>query len=308
MIDQNQQSSLQNQTPFHSCFIKRNWLTIITSLLGIGFSLYFYLHSKSEREPVFLVDPVKTIVIDSKVLPKTTLQVIKGNNIPIEGDITSIRFYFWNNGKEPIRREHILLPIVISLGDKQGEILDYKLLSSSRPDVINAIIERNERDPKTSININFRILEKDDGFTGQILYSGDPNKELLIKGVIEGVREIETNASLLKMPFYKSMFLNFGLPILLVFFICVFVWVLVFSRKARQRISHLLDQSTDAVDIFLSKTLGIIFPRFGKLLAIVIPTIALILIIFLVWKFQYEASKKEATKNLITIIPSQIRP
>lgn len=305
MIDKNQQLSLQNLTSSRPSFLRRNWLTIITCILGISFSYYFYQLSKSEREPIFLIDPIKTIVIDSKSFPKSALGVVKEKNTPIEGDITSIRFYFWNNGKEPIRRENILNPIVVSLSDNKGEILDYKLLSLSRPDVIDATVERYDRDLKTSLKINFRILEKNDGFTGQVLYSGDPNANLIIKGVIEGVKEIGTNASLLKVRFYKHIFLNLGLPLLfLTISLIIPFWLLVFSKRARESIENIFDTFIYKIDRSFSK----VSPKIGRLLVIVIPIVILIIISFLVMKYEPRLSQEEVNKSLTRVVPSEIRP
>lgn len=300
MIDKNQQLSPQNLTPSRSSFLRRNWLTIITCILGIGSTYYFYQLSKSTREPVFLIDPIRAPVIDSKSFPKTTLRVVKDKNIAIEGDITSIRFYFWNNGKEPIRRENILNPIVVSLSDKGGEILDYKMLSLSRPEVIDATIERSDRDPKTSLKISFRMLEKDDGFTGQLLYSGDPNANLIIKGVIEGVEKIETNASLSKFMFYKHMFFNFGLPMfgLILFFISIGI---IFIRKTiAGRMFRFLDKIGDQLDK--------ISPKAGRLILILIPIVMIMVAAYVGWRSEYGRSQEEINKSLSRIVPSKIRP
>lgn len=309
MTDKNQQLNSQKLTQSHSSFLRRNWLTIIACLLGIGFSYYFYQLSKSEREPIFLIDPIRAPIIDSKTFPKTALRVVKGENTPIDGDITSIRFYFWNNGKEPIRKEHILSPILVSLSDKRGEILNYKLLSQSRPEVINATVERYDPDLKTSLKISFRILEKNDGFTGQVLYSGDPNANLIIKGVIEGVKEIGTNPSLLKVRFYKHVLLNLVLPLLLItIFVITPIWLLVFRKAARESFENVLEAFADKIlDRAFSKV-GRIPPKIGRLLVIVIPIVILFIIGLLVMKYEPQLSQEEVNKSLTRVVPSEIMP
>jgi hypothetical protein len=302
MLEKDEQPSPQKLTPSRSSFLRRNWLTILVGILGIGSTCYFYQLSISEKEPIFLIDPIRTIVINSKSLPKTTLKIAKENDIPVQGDIISIRFYFWNNGKQTIRKEHILTPLILSLSDKGGEILDYKLLSLSRKEVINAMIERNELEPKTSLNITFRILEKHDGFTGQIIYSGDPNSELIMKGVIEGVKAIKTNASLSRFGFYKHMSLNLVLPLLLII-ICIVIpfWLLVFKKGAGEKFA-------DFVDRYLTELFDRISPRVGKLFAIVIPIVFLIVLAWFYGEYTYKQAQEEINKNLPSIVPSQIRP
>ncbi len=227
---------------------------------------------------------------------------MKENDIPVQGDIISIRFYFWNNGKQPIRKEHILTPLIMSLSGKGGEILDYKLLSLSRKEVINATIERNELEPKTSLNISFRILEMNDGFTGQIIYSGDPNAELIMKGVIEGVKAIKTNASLSRFALYKHMFLNLGLPLLLII-TCIIIpfWLLVFKRGSGEKLEDFMDR-------YVGPLFDRISPRIGKLLAIAVPIAILITMVVLLGKYEYGRSQEEINKSFARIIPSEIRP
>jgi hypothetical protein len=180
-------------------FLKNNWLGLtggLIGILGLAFSYYFFKISTSPAEPVFLLDPSRTIIVDSKRFSDTPLRVVRDDGRTIQGDVTSIRFYFWNNGRKSIRPSAILEPIVVTLEEKDGEILDHKILKVSRG-VVRPLIQRDTADPKRKFNISFSVLEKNDGFTGQLIYVGNPNADLKIFGAIEGVEKILTTQQLI---------------------------------------------------------------------------------------------------------------
>ena len=72
------------------------------------------------------------------------------------------------------------------LDDLNTNILDFKLLGYSRS-VIDIRLSRSNNNPLREINIDFKILEKNDGFTGQILLEGNKEAKIKLKGDIEGV-------------------------------------------------------------------------------------------------------------------------
>jgi hypothetical protein len=181
-------------------FVKRYGFGIIGIVIGIlSLILSYYIYKKSIAlpEPVFLYDPTRTILIDSDRFAEIPLRVVRPNGEAIKGDVTSIRFYFWNNGRKSIKPSNILEPLFITLDDPNGEILDYKILKCSRK-IIKPIIKRYSVDPNKVLSLSFAILEHEDGLTGQILYKGNPEAKLVIDGAIEGVRNIVTNTELVR--------------------------------------------------------------------------------------------------------------
>jgi len=197
-------------------FINENWLGLLGILIGvIGLVACFYVYnlSKSTREPVFLVDPTRTEIIDSERFSETPLQIIRPNGDEIKGDITSALFYFWNKGKKPIKFADILEPISIHLRDDKGEILDYKILKISRK-ITHLKIERNLSNPKSSLVVSFNILEQNDGMTCQLIYKGKPTAVFSISGTIEGVKKISTAPSFTKW-FWVSYLKPMGGTVLL---------------------------------------------------------------------------------------------
>jgi len=78
-------------------FLRRNWVSILAIIIGIsGIVLAYYFHrvSIARREPVFLIDPARTRIMDSKSFSETPLRIVRADGSQIKGDITSVRFYF----------------------------------------------------------------------------------------------------------------------------------------------------------------------------------------------------------------------
>lgn len=160
-----------------------------------GEDRYFYLESRAEREPIFLVDSVRTHILSKERLSAAPIRVVKPDGSPVKSDLIAVRFYFWNDGKEPIKRQNILRPITVTLNDNKSEILDFKALHVSR-EISGFTLKRNSVLPTRSLLIDVDILEQHDGATGQVIYEGDPKAEFEITGIIEGVKHIQTNTTI----------------------------------------------------------------------------------------------------------------
>jgi hypothetical protein len=115
------------------------------------------------------------------------LKILNSKGIEITQDVNVLTFYFFNQGDESIKSTNILSDLILSL-PLNCEILDYKILKESR-DVSKIRLSKKDS-IKNSISINFKILEKSDGFTGQIIYLGGKEHRLILTGEIEGVKQI----------------------------------------------------------------------------------------------------------------------
>jgi len=161
----------------------------IVGIIGLILSIYFYEVSKKEREPTFITEPVRTEIINSEKLVNNPIKVLDSNGQILSRDLTSVRFYFWNKGKEAIKPENLLENIIISTG--QGtRIVNYRILKEARK--INGISLKSV--DSNSIGVNFKILEFNDGFTGELLIEGDSKAQISIKGTIEGANSISSFA------------------------------------------------------------------------------------------------------------------
>ncbi len=115
--------------------VSRSRDIIISSLISIAitivFGYYFFYLGERERKPTFYVDPVRTTILDKTHAANAPLRLLKANGDTVKADVTSVYFYFFNQGKETIKRQNVYSPLKISLGDS-AKILDFKVLKVAR--------------------------------------------------------------------------------------------------------------------------------------------------------------------------------
>lgn len=156
------------------------------SLIGLFSSFYFYFESIKEKIPTFIVDPIKTTLIDTDLLKDKPINILDASGKEILGNVTVITFYFFNQGDQSIKKEDILDPLKLKITNG-AKILDYRILKISRP--VTELVFGRYDSIQGSIEFDFRILELDDGFTGQLICSSNADVNVEIEGVIEGVKE-----------------------------------------------------------------------------------------------------------------------
>jgi hypothetical protein len=165
--------------------------SIISIAITIVFGYYFLYIGNRERKPTFYLDPTRTTILDKINAANAPLMLLKSNGDTIHADVTSVYFYFFNQGSETIKQENVYEPLKIVLRDK-AEILDFKLLKVARP-VSGIKLARDTAN--NSLSINFKALEKDDGLVGQIIFEGNKNASITLEGGIEGAKYFETHLS-----------------------------------------------------------------------------------------------------------------
>jgi len=165
--------------------------SVISIAITIVFGYYFLYIGNRERKPTFYLDPTRTTILDKVNAGNAPLMLLKSNGDTIHADVTSVYFWFFNQGTETIKRENVYEPLKIILRDK-AEILDFKLLKVARP--VSGVKLTHDTD-KNSLSIDFKALEKDDGFVGQIIFEGNKNATITLEGGIEGAKYFETHLS-----------------------------------------------------------------------------------------------------------------
>ena len=193
-------------------------LGLIVGILGFAASVVIYYKTQQYVEPVFLVEPSRSQILSADTIGDAPISVIKANGEKIENDLTSVRYYFWNNGTESIRKANILKPIQLHFENDNIEILDFKIVKLSR-EITGVKVTRSESNPLTSLDVDFTILEPNDGFTGQILFSGTKDASIAISGIIEKSPEIVTNAGLVDQRFWVVYLKKF---VIVLFVIVIF--------------------------------------------------------------------------------------
>src|SRR6188768_689208 len=97
--------------------------SIISIIITLVFGYYFLYVGIRERKPTFYVDPTRTTILDKANAANAPLMLLKANGDTISSDVTSVFFYFFNQGEETIKHENIYSPLKIILSDN-AEILD----------------------------------------------------------------------------------------------------------------------------------------------------------------------------------------
>lgn len=192
--------------------------SIISIAITIVFGYYFLYIGNRERKPTFYLDPTRTTILDKSNAANAPLLLLKSNGDTILADVTSVYFYFFNQGEETIKQENIYAPLKIVMSDS-AEILDFKILKVARP-VSGMQLARDA--VSNSLAIDFKALEKDDGFVGQIIFEGHKNATIRLEGGIDGVKHFETHLSSID-PLYLVM-------AIVIFLIAAYLF-LVLSRR-----------------------------------------------------------------------------
>jgi hypothetical protein len=165
---------------------RRDYLGIffgLTTVLGLALAYYWHAQSVQERVPTYYVNPARARIIDTSIPIPSELQVLyQGKNL--NANVGAVVVYFWNDGKLPIKADDVLEPLRIEL-DPTCVILDARLLKTSRSVTRFAKGEVSEG-AKNSLPLSFSILERNDGASFQIIYSGNSDTDVSVKGTVVG--------------------------------------------------------------------------------------------------------------------------
>lgn len=160
------------------------------TIIGILISVATYLLTREKVEPIFVVDSVRSELISKENIIGQPIRILKMDGEEVTKDLVSVTFYLFNRGSKALLwKEHVQNPLRIQLTDSTAEIVSYRILKSSRPD-INASLTLDTTSAFPALNISFTFLEQDDGFTGQITYLGDPSTDLVLHGTVIGAKDL----------------------------------------------------------------------------------------------------------------------
>ena len=280
-------------------FFKRNWSQLLSwplFVIAFGFSIYVWIDSKKEKEPIFLVYPNRYIVYDSSIIDLPLgeyfpLKIFKENDEPISNDLIAVKCYFWNRGEIPVKRDNILSPLRISLDDPKSHILYAKMIKSSRKETGSSI--DYESSFHQFVEIDFDILEEGDGIAIQILYEGSSAANIVFDGTIEGVKKVKTSNEIARETLiWESLKLTLQLFLVMVGIVLTGFFVFYIDKFS--------GKST------LGKNLP---PKVMKLISwsfiILIPLILLTGLIFVISE-QIEVTKSKSEAKFFEIIPTDL--
>ncbi len=156
----------------------------VIGLTGLMLALYFHFEAQQVRDPTYYVSPNRARIVDVSGPTASELQVLHRGKPVGAKNVVAVTVSFWNNGRMPLRPSDVLEPLAIEL-ESPSEILEPRVLKVSR-EIIGFRAGPVKDDARNSLPITFNILEKSDGATIQIIYSGNPDANISLKGTVVG--------------------------------------------------------------------------------------------------------------------------
>ena len=157
-------------------------IAIVTFIIGLLVSYYFYLKSIRVREPVWLIKGYNVIYKYKSVFPSLNVTYAKKNV-----DTFSIAYIlFYNRGAETITREDIDTVDHIRIESYEGvRILDASVLQVNNQSSQFTLAKNNSK-----VLINFDYLNKNQGAIIQVTHTGSTKEDIYITGDIKHVGKV----------------------------------------------------------------------------------------------------------------------
>lgn len=147
----------------------------IASIIALPYTIWPQV---PKRELTYCIQPIRTTLVE--VNQKSDIAVTyKGT--PISGDLTAAQIMIGNAGSEPIRREDIVTPIVLSVSN--ASIIETSL---STPPLRGTEFRVDTSLASGHLGMDWKILEKGDNPVIQIVYSGKRDLPIVLTGRIVG--------------------------------------------------------------------------------------------------------------------------
>ncbi|MBA7653131.1 hypothetical protein ES703_60974 [subsurface metagenome] len=191
----------KNQTGLLAKMAKHPLVFLIVALLSLmAFIFMFVLHSvdQKERELVYAINPIKTQVVTMGEV--TGLEIIHDGVALGDTDITAVQIAIWNSGDLSIRSDNVLREIVICT-DPPVQILEVSIVKSYREYDVTEFrtLDTAETLENGRVPVTWRILERNDGASIQLIYLGSSDVDIHVDGLIEEsgeVRRVESGVTI----------------------------------------------------------------------------------------------------------------
>ena len=157
------------------------WIGVLGILLG----LVTWWHSTKSRE--LLVRFAPTVVEVLKDGAASDLAVsYKGR--PITSGLRAYQIAIWNAGREPIRSEDVLKPIIVSWSTDDA-VVEVKVVKRSREETSFSVASFEHG--LNQLKIDWKILEGNDGALVQLLIEGARSPRFSLAGTIVGQGRVD---------------------------------------------------------------------------------------------------------------------
>jgi predicted ATP-dependent endonuclease of OLD family len=159
---------------------KSSWLSILAFIIGVIGVLYTIV-SKKEKSPCYDITS-NNIIRDFMGVFKQL--EINYSNQEIK-NFTVTKIVFWNKGRETIDKEDVVNADPISIHIKDGyNILDHDIIGKNEKTNNFSLSESSD---KSSINIDFDYIDKNNGIVIQILHTGKSSEDIEFCGRMKGI-------------------------------------------------------------------------------------------------------------------------
>jgi hypothetical protein len=165
----------------HPYFHMSGWLV---GLIGLIATIYFYFAALEKPELTYYVRPDRTALVAVGDTPDLLISY-KGRTL--SSSVSAAQITIWNAGKRPIRREDVLTPFVISMGENHP-ILTAKVVAVTSP-VLDFRVD-DSLSAKGLLKLDWRVLEHNDAAQIQVIYEGDTASPITVSGVSLGQRSV----------------------------------------------------------------------------------------------------------------------
>lgn len=164
---------------------------LTVAVVGIIVMFVLFFLAQTERDLVYSVNPVRTEVVSSE--KGTGLEIIHNGEELGGVDITVAQIAIWNAGDESIRKENVLRDVII-VTDPPVRILEASVVKYYRAEDITgvSVLISQELLNTGKVGVSWRILEKNDGVSIQVMYVGAPDVHFGVEGLIEGCGEVRS--------------------------------------------------------------------------------------------------------------------
>jgi len=163
-------------------------ITVISVIVAIVVPIVIEKSSRAERQLVYSVNPVYTHIVTAG--QASGIEVLHNGISLGDVNVTAVQIAIWNTGRECIRPENILERIVLYT-NPSVPVLEASLRNQSR-NVVGFVLSNSSEDlARGEVPISWRIFEQNDGVSIQLVYLGSEDIGISLKGVVEGLGEIE---------------------------------------------------------------------------------------------------------------------
>lgn len=167
------------------------WVGSVIGVIGIAVGLFFGLKARRRRELVYSVNPVYTRIVRSR---KATALKVSYRDEPLgDVDVTALQLAIWNAGNISIKPEHIRKKIVVTT-KPQVRVLEASVRNAT-PDTGFKLMDTVESRATGRVPVSWKILERNNEVSLQLLYLGTSNVDIIVEGLIEGQGQVKRQAT-----------------------------------------------------------------------------------------------------------------